>query len=65
MNPSAQKALDATNNVYKVSPHRNMRAKAKPLSGAAGANQSANKSAIFDGLEDNDDLNKSDVFVPR
>jgi nuclear pore complex protein Nup98-Nup96 len=58
INPAAQRALDSSQ--YKISPHRNIKAKVKPISSVG------NKSAIFDGLED-DDVNssKKDLFVPR
>ncbi len=58
INPVAQKALDGGTQ-YKVSPHRNIKAKAKPVSSAG------NKSAIFEGMEDDDVIPKSDTFVPR
>ncbi len=63
INPAAQKALDSSAQQYKVSPHRNIKARAKPISSLG------NKSAIFEGLED-DDVNPGggkggDTFVPR
>ena len=64
-NPAAQKAaLIATNQPhYKVSPH-GLKAKVKPLSGKH--NVSGNKSAFFDGLDEDDSIEaKSDLFVPR
>jgi nuclear pore complex protein Nup98-Nup96 len=65
-NPAAQKAaLLNSNSQYKVSPHRGLKAKVKPLSGGSGAISGANKSTIFDGLEEDDDDVKNDVFVPR
>ncbi|TRY63912.1 hypothetical protein TCAL_05590 [Tigriopus californicus] len=57
INPASQKALDS--NQYKVSPHRNIKGKAKPINGLA------NRSAIFDGLEDDDVNTSSEMFVPR
>ena len=59
VNPAAQKALDSTTQ-YKVSPHRSVKPRAKPI------NSLGSKSAIFEGLED-DDVNtkSSDLFVPR
>ena len=65
-NPVAQKA--ALNSVqYKVSPH-GLKAKVKPLSGGsaskAGNTSLVNKSAIFDGLEE-DEQELDAIFVPR
>lgn len=60
-NPVAQKAVLASSSQYKVSPH-GLKAKVKPLSGSKNTSL-GNKSAIFDGLEE--DANESDIFVPR
>ena len=74
INPAAQnRALGDSPAQYKVAPHRNIKAKVKPLPSSSTAG--GNRSVIFDGLED-DDLNnlsssggggnKSfDLFVPR
>ena len=66
-NPAAQKAaLLASSNQpqYKVSPRGGLKAKVKPLSG--NKNNSSNKSAFFDGLDEDDSIDaKSDLFVPR
>jgi len=56
-NPAAQKALAASQ--YKVSPHRNIKVRAKPLDG------SGSKSAMFDGLDDDYISTTGDLFVPR
>ena len=64
-NPAAQKAALLASNQpqYKVSPH-GLKAKVKPLSG--NKNNSSNKSAFFDGLDEDDSVEaKSDLFVPR
>lgn len=72
-NPAAQKALLLAGNQYKISPHRNVKVKPKPISnlssgsGALKSNFSAiSNSPLFDGLEDDDVMNsKNDLFVPR
>lgn len=64
-NPAAQKA--ALNSVtYKVSPH-GLKAKVKPLNASKSNDTSlVNKSAIFDGLEEDESESKGDgLFVPR
>ncbi len=60
INPVAQKAL-VSDNQYKISPHRNIKPALKPVYSVGSCR---GKGAIFDGLED-DDINPSDVFVPR
>lgn len=68
-NPAAQKAaLLASSNQpqYKVSPRGSgLKAKVIPLSG--NKNNSSNKSAFFDGLDEDDsvDAKSADLFVPR
>jgi len=59
VNPMAQKVLESTQQ-YKVSPQRNVKPKPKPIGGSL-----ANRSAIFDGLEDDDVNPKSQLFVPK
>uniref|UniRef100_A0A0K2U919 Nuclear pore complex protein Nup98-Nup96 n=1 Tax=Lepeophtheirus salmonis TaxID=72036 RepID=A0A0K2U919_LEPSM len=58
-NPSTQKTINSESAHHKLSPHRNVKAKAKPLLG------SGNKSSMFDGLEDDDINPKNEIFVPR
>lgn len=65
-NPAAQKAA-LNSNAYKVSPH-GLKAKVKPLNTKSHDNSLVNKSAIFDGLEEDENDNKGDaagIFVPR
>lgn len=71
-NPAAQKALLLAGNQYKISPHRNVKVKPKPISsltagpGTLKSNLSTSNSPLFDGLEDDDIMNsKNDLFVPR
>ena len=72
-NPAAQKALLLAGNQYKISPHRNVRVKPKPILSSLGSNVTQVKSGVsfnsnsplFDGLEDDDISSKSDLFVPR
>ena len=73
-NPAAQKALLLAGNQYKISPHRNVKVKPKPILSSIGSNTGPNKSnfstmsnsPLFDGLEDDDVCsNKNDLFVPR
>ncbi len=73
INPAAQKAIlmEKENNVYKLSPHRNIKAKVTPNNKSAGlllnTSASLNKSAIFDGLDEDNSasVSASELFVPR
>ena len=58
-NPVAQKAA-LNSSQYKVSPH-GLKAKVKPIN---NGDASMNKSAIFDGLEE-DEQDEKNVFIPR
>ena len=73
-NPAAQKALLLAGNQYKISPHRNVKVKPKPILSSIGSSTGPTKSnfsamsnsPLFDGLEDDDVCsNKNDLFVPR
>ena len=70
-NPAAQKALLLAGNQYKISPHRNVRVKPKPISSLGNSSGTiktafSSNSPLFDGLEDDDISNsKNDLFVPR
>ena len=58
-NPAAQKAALSSGTPYKVSPHLKA-AKVKAIQ-----KNSANKSAIFDGLDEDTGTDTGDIFVPR
>ena len=72
-NPAAQKALLLAGNHYKISPHRNVKVKPKPISSLGSSTgtlkdkfSTISNSPLFDGLEDDDVMNsKNDLFVPR
>ncbi|QQP50557.1 Nucleoporin 98kDa [Caligus rogercresseyi] len=55
-NPATQKTISSDSPSHKLSPHRNVKAKAKPLLG------SGNKSSMFDGLEDDDIHPKNEIL---